>query len=507
MKLELLCRSAEIAYPEETANIEIAGVAMDSREAVPGGLFICVRGLHSDGHDYISNAVARGTLCVLCEGKYTPYRENGVWYLYSEDTRRAAAYLYDAWYGFPTRQMRFIGVTGTNGKTSVTQMLATLLEAGMHRCGVIGTVGCRSRDRVLSAHGKDPLANMTTPDPPELYRILAEMADDGVEFVLMEVSSHALALGKVSPIRFELAVFTNLTPEHLDFHKTMDAYAAAKASLFSSCRTALINLDSEYAARMPASCNGRVITCSVQSAADYCAQDYEDLGTAGVRYRLASRAARMRIFCPIPGRFTVINSMQAAVAALELGVPLRTVKDALASLGGVKGRMERVKLGPGADFSVIIDYAHTPDALEKLLETVRAMTEGRGRVVLVFGCGGDRDIGKRAVMGGIAARLADRIVVTSDNSRSEKPSAIIENILQGIPSSCDYSVIPDREEAIKAVVCQALPHDIIVLAGKGHEEYEITRNGRRVFCEREIVARAYRARVEQEKNTRTETEL
>ncbi len=478
---------------------------MDSRDAVCDGMFICIRGMHSDGHRYIGNAVEKGANCVLCEGDNHPYQKDGVWYLYVADTRRASAYLFDAWYGFPAQRMRFVGVTGTNGKTSVTQMLAAVLEAGMHRCGVIGTVGCRSRDRQLSAHGRDPLANMTTPDPPELYRILSEMADDGVEFVLMEVSSHALALSKVAPIRFELAVFTNLTPEHLDLHKTMDAYADAKARLFSSCESALINLDSEYADRMLASCNGRSLTCSLRGKADYCAQDCEDLGTTGVRYRLISRDTRMGIFCPIPGRFSVVNSMQAAVAALALGVPLRTVKDALASLGGIKGRMERVKLGPGADFSVIIDYAHTPDALEKLLSAVRAMTEN-GRVVVVFGCGGDRDAGKRAVMGEIAARLADRIIVTSDNSRSEDPLAIIQNILQGIPSTCDYTVIPDREEAIGVVVKEAVLHDIIVLAGKGHEEYEITREGRKAFCEREIVARAYRARMDHPKNTRSETE-
>lgn len=494
MKLKWLCDAAGIGCPEGEEEREIESIVTDSREVKKGCMFVCINGLHTDGHTYITHAVCAGAVCILTEAGARFERIDGAVYLQSPNTRRAAALLYNAWYGFPTQHLKVIGVTGTNGKTSVTHMLRAVLEASLCKCGLIGTVGCESGGRHLENRMRDSLANMTTPDPPELYRMLAEMADDGVEYVLMEVTSHALALGKLEPITFEAAVFTNLTPEHLDFHQTMDRYADAKAELFRKSKLSVINADSPYADRMIAAASGRVVTCGIERSADYTAEELQSTAEEGVCYQLRSKRSSVRLFCPIPGRFTVMNSMQAAVTAIELGFGASAVKDAIASLSGVRGRMERVSLGLGADFTVLIDYAHTPDALENLLRTAAPLKKGDGRVVLLFGCGGDRDRGKRPVMGKIASDNADYVIVTSDNSRGEEPDDIICEILGGMDKRRPYTVIPDRAEAIRYAVQSAKRGDVILLAGKGHEEYEISRAGRRPFSEKEIARQAFAQR-------------
>lgn len=495
VRLGELCRMAALECPDESADREITAIAMDSGRVSAGCLFICIRGLHTDGHRFIGDAVARGAVCVLCETGREPAP---VTTLYSDNTRRAAARLYNAFFGNPAASLKFIGVTGTNGKTTVTHMLRAILEMSMHRTGLIGTVGCESCGRHLAPQARDPLSNMTTPDPPDLYRMLREMVDDGVEYVLMEVTSHALALGKLDPIRFRAGIFTNLTPEHLDFHKTMEAYAGAKAELFRRAELSVINTDSPYGEEMCRAAAGSCVCCSaVGRPADYRAENLHLGSRRGVEYELHSGKTRMKISCPIPGGFTVMNSMQAAACAVELGIGPPSIQDALASMTGVRGRMERVRLGLYADFSVLIDYAHTPDALEKLLRTARDSGTDGQRIVLLFGCGGDRDRSKRAMMGSVAELYADRVIVTSDNSRTEDPAAIISDILSGMRKR-DAEVIPDRAEAIRHAVLTAQPHDLILLAGKGHEEYEIDRQGRHPFSEREIVLAASEERYRRE---------
>ena len=502
MKLITLCQAAGIACPLEHENLEIQAICTDSRRIVKGGLYVAICGLRSNGHDYIKDAIGAGAICILTEEgvEYSKALESGVAFISAKNTRRAAACLFDAWYGFPTKKLKIIGVTGTNGKTSVTHMLRHVLQTMLCKCGLIGTVGCESGGRFLDSRGSDALANMTTPDPEELYRILSEMVADGVEYVLMEVTSHALALGKLEPIRFAAAIFTNLTPEHLDFHGDMEHYADAKAELFGKSELSVIHANSPYAERMIKAATGRVITTGIGVAADYCATGEELLGEDGVRYRLSSNSFSLQIRCPIPGRFTVANSMQAAACALELGFGAGAVKDALSSLSGVKGRMEKVKLGLGADFSLFIDYAHTPDALENLLRTARGFCQAGQRLVLVFGCGGDRDRSKRALMGRIASTHADRVIITSDNSRGEDPDTIIKEILDGVENR-KYTVIPERREAIRQAVLEAERGDVILLAGKGHEEYEIDRNGRHPFCEKKIALEAFEERSRKQKNT------
>ncbi len=503
MKLKALCDAAGIFCPSGTEETEILAVESDSREVCAGALFVCIRGLHTDGHAHLSEAIERGAVCVLTQDDAVIEPCRSAILLKSPDTRRALACLYHAWYGFPTAKMKLIGVTGTNGKTSVTHMLRAIFEASLCRCGLIGTVGCESVGRHLVGRSSNSLANMTTPDPKELYRMLGEMAADRVEYVLMEVTSHALALGKLAPLRFEAAIFTNLTPEHLDFHGTMEAYAEAKAMLFERSRLSVINLDSPYAKEMMAHAKGRVVTTSAAGKADYNAERIAS-DEGGVVYQMTSESAKLKLFCPIPGSFSVMNSMQAAVCAHELGFGAAVVKEALASLSGVKGRMERVKLGLGADFHVFIDYAHTPDALENLLRTAAQMKPTGGRVVALFGCGGDRDRTKRPVMGRIASQNADRVIVTSDNSRSEDPAHIIEEILTGIGEGTDMIVIPDRAAAIFHAILTARKGDLILLCGKGHEEYEIDRSGRKPFSEKAIVKEAFAER-RRRKNNNTDT--
>lgn len=488
MKLGELCRAAALQCPRGCGETEIASIAMDARRVTPGALFICIRGLHSDGHSFIGEAIAKGAVAVVSECGYPPAP---VTTICADDTRRAAARLYNAFYGNPAASLKFIGVTGTNGKTTVTHMLRAIFEHATYRTGLVGTVGCESCGRFLPARERDPLSNMTTPDPPDLYRMLREMVDDGVEYVLTEITSHALALGKADPIRFSAGIFTNLTPEHLDFHGSMDAYAEAKADLFRRSDLSIINVDSPYGARMTEAADGRCVGCSaVARPADYRAENVRLSSARGVEYELHSANTRMKISCPIPGGFTIMNSMQAAVCAIELGIGPPSIQDALASMTGVRGRMERVKLGVGADFRVLIDYAHTPDALEKLLRTARDSCSDGGRIVLLFGCGGDRDQSKRALMGSVAELYADRVIVTSDNSRSEDPERIVADILSGMRRGT-AEVLLSRAEAIRHAILTAEPRDLILLAGKGHEEYELDRTGRHRFSEKELVLAAY----------------
>lgn len=475
----------------------IENVVTDSRCVRDGSLMICIEGVHRDGNDYAVDAVNSGAVALVTERaeRLCDVCPRDTVIIETDNARRTCSYIYDKWYGEPSKRLKLIAVTGTNGKTSVTFMLKSIFESAFIKCGLIGTVRCYSGKRVLDYTNRDPRAALTTPDPEQLYALLRDMADDGVEYVFLEATSHSLALEKLAPIRFETAVFTNLTPDHLDFHKNMESYFSAKAKLFRQCRLAVINSDDRYAARFKAellsdgSC--RAVTCSTKYGfSDYYASDTVNKGVNGCEYRLTSRDLLMNIRCRIPGSFTVMNSLEAAAVAIENGISPVAVHDALAALAGIDGRMESVPLCPGADFSVFIDYAHTPDALENLLLTVRGFRTKGQRIVLLFGCGGDRDRGKRAIMGDIAARLADKIIVTSDNCRTESPDKIIDDILKGIGKDVNYTVISDRSCAIEYAIKEARHGDIILLAGKGHETYEVTADGKRPFNEKEIVTEA-----------------
>ena len=402
----------------------------------------------------------------------------------------ASARLFSVFQGEPQKKMKMIGVTGTNGKTSICRLIYEILTGSGRKCALIGTMGCLVSGKRIDIKSADPRANMTTPDPEELYKILRVAKEEGAEFAVMEVTSHALALGKVEPIVFDTAVFTNLSEDHLDFHGDMESYFAAKEALFSQSRQAVINYDDRYGRLLAERIDIPTRLCSAEGREkDVAAEDIHLLGERGIEYKLTSRDLRLRVRSPLPGGFNVMNTMQAAIVAHSLGASAADIKDTLAHFGGAMGRLERLKLEERCDFSVFIDYAHTPDALENLLRTARGFAKVGQRIVLLFGCGGDRDRQKRPIMGRIATEMADHVIITGDNSRSERTGDIISEIISGIEreSAAPFIVIENRKDAIEYAVKNARRGDIILLAGKGHEEYEIDGNGKRPFSERELV--------------------
>lgn len=488
MKLSVLFERASLAYPPALGDMEIKNIVADSRRVEQGSLYVCIRGLHTDGHEKIGEAITKGAAVIVAE----PVRDvfvGGAAAIYVENTRSVLARLYHAWYENPADRMTVVGITGTNGKTSVAWMLSRLFTTLGFRCGLIGTIRCESAGRVIDVKSSNTLANMTTPDPEQLYKMLAEMAQDGVTHVFMEVTSHALSLGKCDAIAFDTAVFTNLTQDHLDFHGSMENYFHAKEKLFSMCRRAVVCIDDEAGERIYQKMRHNAVSCSQMRVADYMATNIEYNESDGCRYAWQTPQGIYPLFVPLAGKFSIINSLEAAAVACELGISAERVSLALSKMEPVPGRMEQVRTENNHGIQVLIDYAHTPDALRKLLQS---LDQGKGRVTLVFGCGGERDRSKRCEMAQVASRMADFVVITSDNSRSEPPEQIFRDIMRGIDKEKPHILIPDRREAIRYAIANAKPGDRVVLAGKGHERYEITADGRHPFDERIIAAQALR---------------
>lgn len=474
MKLLDLLKGITVTKSQADMTLEITGLSYDSRTTEKGNIFVAVRGYESDGHQYINAAVSKGAVCVLCEEK--PGVD--IPYIIMENTRRGLAVAAANWYNNPSVEMKLIGVTGTNGKTTTTNLIKTIIEKCTGaKVGLIGTNHNMIGDKIIETEH-------TTPESYELQKLFREMADSGCSYAIMEVSSHALYLDRAYGVRFEVGVFTNLTHEHLDFHKTMDEYADAKALLFKQSEHAVINLDDAYASLMIKSAACPVMTFSKDNdVADLVAKRIK-LSADKVDFCALTLEKLQKIEVNIPARFTIYNALAALGAGLTLGLALEDMADALKSYPGVKGRVEVVPTG--RDFTVIIDYAHTPDALENVIGTFTEFEAGR--VVTLFGCGGDRDASKRPEMGEIAARLSDFVIVTSDNPRTEEPVKIIEDILAGMKQTkTPYIVIENRREAIEWALKNAQPNDIIILAGKGHETYQIIGKEKFHFDEREVV--------------------
>ncbi len=500
MQLSALLSGVEVTALCADPHREISAVFSDSRRASAEGLFLCLAGTRRDGHRYISDAAARGAYAaVIREGEEIPA---GIPYVAVKDTRLAAAQIWNNRYGDPTRHMRVIGITGTNGKTSTAYYLNAILTAAGYKTGLIGTVNCLCLGQVLDLKGggelSDTPAAMTTPDPEYLYGAAAKMRDAGVEILILEITSHALALKKPDAMRIDMGIFTNLSPEHLDYHGTMESYLAAKARLFTLAPVGILNGDDPSSARLSALAPACTMICTVTKPtcpmqAEAAALRILPEGMDGVSYVYFSKSAVFRIRVPVPGQFTASNTLLAVTAALRLGVDPVTVQEALAAFPGVPGRLERVDL-PGAPFSLFVDYAHTPAALETLLRTVRAARVSGQKITLLFGCGGDRDALKRPQMGRIASALSDFVIVTADNSRTEDPFGIIKEILRGIDREKPYTVIADRREAIRYAVNEARAGEILLFAGKGHEKYEITAEGKHPFDEAAIAKEAWEAR-------------
>ena len=475
MKLKDLLKDIEVITLAADPELEISDLTYDSRKATPGSLFVAVTGFVTDGNLYIPMALEKGAVAVVTAVKP---KEDIPYILVSSD-RLALALLAARFYDYPARSMTLIGVTGTNGKTSSTLLLKHVLEQTLHaKVGLLGTM-----DNMIGQESVP--AQRTTPESLDLQAMFAKMRDAGCTHVIMEVSSHAIALERVGGVRFHLAAFTNLTEDHLDFHKTMENYCDAKGILFERSDKQVANADDPWFDRIAGHSNGNLLTTSARNACGLHAVD-QQLLSDGVSFTAVYGDTAVPVKLQIPGKFTVYNALTVLGCALQLGISLEAAAQALASAAGVKGRVEVVPT-PGKEYTVLIDYAHTPDGLENVLSSVRGFC--KGRLISVFGCGGDRDPIKRPIMGRIGVELSDIAIITSDNPRTEEPMAIISDILKGIDSEKkNHLVIENRPAAIRQAMDIAQKHDIIVLAGKGHETYQEIHGVKHHLDEREIVA-------------------
>ena len=453
-----------------STDIEIKGIAYDSRKVEEGFLFVAIKGFETDGHKYIQSAIQKGAAAVIGEedGEY------GCTYIKTANSRKALALSAAAFYDHPERKLKIIGLTGTNGKTTTTYLIRQILSLKGCRCDLIGTNQIIIGDDVIES-------SRTTPESLDLFKIFDKMARSGGEYVVMEVSSHSLELDRVFGVCFETAVLTNVTQDHLDFHKTMENYAAAKAKLFKMSKSAAINADDAYSGVMLKSATGKVLTYSIENKSDLQARSIK-MSERGVIFNIYPDGREHEIRLGIPGRFSVYNALAAVAACLNIGVDITDIEKGLVLAKSVKGRIEVVHtLTP---YTVIIDYAHTPDGLENIISAVRDFA--KGRVITVFGCGGNRDATKRPKMGAIAERLSDIAIVTSDNPRCEEPMAIIEDIVKGMKQD-NHHVVENRKEAIKYAMDIAAEGDVIILCGKGHETYQEINHVKYDFDERVVV--------------------
>ncbi|MCL6450029.1 MAG: UDP-N-acetylmuramoyl-L-alanyl-D-glutamate--2,6-diaminopimelate ligase [Acetobacteraceae bacterium] len=499
MKVEELLKALDRWEGAGPARAEVVGLTCDSRRVEPGHLFIAITGYARDGHSFIPQALARGAVGVVGERAeaLSPVREAGAWAVRVPDARLAASHLADRFFDFPSARLRLVGVTGTNGKTTTTYLIRSLLEAAGRPSGLLGTVAnWLGQERLPVTH--------TTPEPVELQRLLHAMVQQGLDYAVLEASSHALHQKRVAGCRFDLAVFTNLTRDHLDYHGTEEAYFQAKAALFlglggggspggpekAGLKAAVVNRDDPAGRRLMGLCQVPVLTYGLGEGAEVRAQEVR-VGAEGAEFLAQTPVGSVPVRLKLTGRYNVLNALAALAVGVLEGVPLEVAARGLGQLQGVPGRLERV--GTSSDgVTVLVDFAHTPDGLENLLHTAREV--GRGRVIVVFGCGGDRDRGKRPVMGRLAAELADLVVVTSDNPRGEEPEAIMREIEAGIREAGAapgrYRMVPDRAQAIGEAVAEALPGDLVVVAGKGHEPYQIFRDRVVPFSDREVAREA-----------------
>ena len=476
MKLKELLKGIEVLDATADMEMEIPHVSYDSRATQPGDLFVAMTGFAADGHAFIGKARAAGAAAVLCQK--LP-EDPAVPYVRVADSRRALAEVGANFFGHPADSMTMVGVTGTNGKTTTTYLLKSILEqAAGAKVGLIGTNQNMIGEEIIPTE-------RTTPESFELQRLFAQMRDAGCTHVVMEVSSHALALDRVYGVHYAVGIFTNLTQDHLDFHKTMEAYCDAKAILFRNCDAGVCNADDPWTERLLKDATCRKFSYAEQAAADLRAENV-CLEADHVAFDAVTKEKSVPIRVNIPGGFMVYNTLDVLGAALMLGIPLEKSADVLARVPHVKGRVEVVPT-PGKDYTVLIDYAHSPDGLENVLTSVKGFA--KGRTIALFGCGGDRDKTKRPKMGKIAAEIADFVVVTTDNPRTEKPGDIIADILPGMQDSdTPHVVVEDRIEAIHWAMDHAEPGDVIVLCGKGHETYQEVNHVKHHMDEREIVA-------------------
>ncbi len=462
------------------ATVEVTGIRDDSRQVQPGDLFVAMKGEHTDGHAHIDEAIERGAVAVITEQVGSL---EAVVSVRVPDSVDALARVSAAFWGYPSRELTTVGITGTNGKTTVSLLVQRLFRAAGRPAGLIGTLRYEVGGEIFPAPN-------TTPQSLQVQQLLHRMKEKGMAAAVMEVSSHALELGRVQECCFDLRVFTNLTRDHLDFHESMENYYRAKARLFGEAyakegTVSLINVDDRWGRRLAEETAGRVRTFALHEKADFQAQDYCNT-IDGLALTVKTPEGTIAVESPLSGTYNLSNLLAAVAVGVSLGLREEILQEGIAGLPAVPGRFEKI---PGPGFTVVVDYAHTDDALRNLLQAVRELC--RGRVITVFGCGGDRDRGKRPLMGRAAAEFSDRVIVTSDNPRTEDPRAILAEILAGIGEEKRpfVEVVEDRREAITKGVCEAKAGDIVVVAGKGHEDYQILGEKRIHFDDREEVRR------------------
>lgn len=464
-------------------DIDVKNICDDSRYVTEGSLFVCIKGDNFDGHEFVSDAIERGAVAIIVEHDIS--LSSNVPLIKVRNSRLALSMALKTWYHDPGKNIRVVAVTGTNGKTSTVSILREIFRAAGYKVGVIGTLSCETDDGKIDLPDAGT-HSFTTPDQIRLYSAISKMADAGVEYLFMEASSHALSQYRLDGIDIYLGIFTNLSVDHLDFHENMERYFFAKSRLFDISQISLFNVDDKY---------GRVLYdtfCDCYSygkreGSDFQAVDIVDRGVGGIGYRLLSNFGNMDVCSPIPGRFTIYNTLAAAAGSILCGIDRDVIARAIANFSGVSGRMQKLDLSGAANFDVFIDYAHTPDALESLLLSVREFRKSGQRIITLFGCGGDRDRSKRKEMGRIATKLSDVTVITADNSRNEPIDEIIRDIMRGADREKSYKIIKNRKDAIIYALGIAQAGDIILLCGKGHEKYEIDGTGRHCFDEAEIV--------------------
>ena len=461
MTLSVLLKDVNIKKIDGGGSMKISGIACDSRKVKPGNVFVCITGYETDGHKYAKSAVENGAVAVVAEHDLPTV---DVPCVIVDNTRKAMSEMAATFYDYPYKKFKLIGITGTNGKTTTTYLIKSILEHLGKKVGLIGTNQNMIGDMIMET-------SRTTPDSLELMQLFDMIASHNVDYVVMEVSSHALALDRVTACTFDVGAFTNITQDHLDFHKTMEEYLAAKSILFNICNTGVVNKDdarSEYLIEN-ARCRN-MITYGINQDCDLKASNII-LNEDGVKFDINYGGMEEHVDLPIPGEFSVYNALTAIGCCMAENIPLDLAVDGLHSAKGVKGRIEIVRT-PGTNYTVIIDYAHTPDGLLNVINAIRGFA--KGRIVTLFGCGGDRDASKRPIMGKIAGELSDFCIVTSDNPRTEDPEKIIKQVVEGVKQTdCDYEVITNRFSAIEYALDHAKKNDIILLAGKGHETYQV----------------------------------
>ncbi|MBA2174268.1 UDP-N-acetylmuramoyl-L-alanyl-D-glutamate--2,6-diaminopimelate ligase [Halobacillus locisalis] len=458
-------------------SLKVEGISMDSRVTSPGDLFICIRGIKADGHRFASQAVARGAVAIVAEEMI----QTKVPVILVNDTSRALAMIASAFYRFPTNKLQLIGITGTNGKTSVSYLVDELFRLNKSKTGIIGTIQVKIADETI------PIRH-TTPDALHLQGYFSQMIGKQVDTAIMEVSSHALDQGRVYGCDFDVAVFTNLTRDHLDYHDNFDDYFRAKSLLFSQLgngynrersKYAVVNRDCPYSKKLIQSTSQTLLTYGIEQQADVMAHQIICLET-GTSFQLETPVGKIEVHSPLMGRFSIYNMLAAASVAVLYDIPLSIIRDCFEQTSGVRGRFEPVK--QGQDFGVVVDYAHTPDSLKNVLKTIKQFCQGKVRVV--FGCGGDRDRKKRPMMADVAMQWADHIIFTMDNPRTEDPEQIFLDMSAHIEAG--YEWIPDRKKAIKHAIMEAEKGDMVLIAGKGHETYQEINGVRTHFDDREV---------------------